>query len=164
MPDTIREISDNAFYGVGPYLTDINLPRGIVRIGNRAFYNCSYTSFSTLPFKLEEIGDEAFYSCEFGILRTIFNINYSEDEFEGTTISGRLLDLPPFLKTIGDRAFDNVDLEYVLIPKGVTEIGTYAFDSYYYDTLYFEHTEEEVQDLYTNGTPTGYRSNIRIVE
>lgn len=164
LPDTIREISDNAFYGVGRYLTDINLPRGIVRIGNRAFYNCSYTSFSTLPFKLEEIGDEAFYSCVFGILRTIFNINYSEDEFEGTTISGRLLDLPPFLKTIGDSAFDNVDLEYVLIPKGVTEIGTYAFDSYYYDTLYFEHTEEEVQDLYTNGTPTGYRSNIRIVE
>lgn len=164
LPDTIKLINDHAFDGVNTYLRQINLPKGITRIGNRAFYNCSYVSFSTLPFKLEEIGDEAFYSCKFGILRTIFNINYSEDEFEGTTISGRLLDLPPFLKTIGDSAFDNVDLEYVLIPKGVTEIGTYAFDSYYYDTLYFEHTEEEVQDLYTNGTPTGYRSNIRIVE
>ena len=163
LPKTIKEINDNAFYNVGIYLRSINLPNQITRIGDNAFYNCTYVSFAGLPFNLKEIGDSAFYNCDFSISNTTFIINYSESEYESRTITGRLFELPPFLESIGYLAFDNVDLEYILIPKEVTEINSTSFDSFYYEKLYFEHTEDEVLEMYNNNLPSNYMENVRIL-
>ena len=78
--------------------------KGIVRIGDNAFYNCMLESV-TLPSTVTEIGERAFYNCRI------------------TSI-----ELPANLTTIGAQAFVMCKITEITIPAQVTYIGVNAFN------------------------------------
>ncbi len=67
IPEGVREIAENAFYGRS--LRSIDLPSGIVRIGDRAFENCFGLMEIFIPETVTEIGDGAFEKCMGAYLR-----------------------------------------------------------------------------------------------
>lgn len=86
-------------------LKHATLPRTLVEIPQKAFFNCPLTTIN-LPGTVEKIG------------------NYA---FEGTSLSGSLY-LPNSLKTIGISAFEGLKLTGTLtIPDSVTTISSEAF-------------------------------------
>ena len=86
-------------------LKHATLPRTLVEIPQKAFFNCPLTTIN-LPGTVEKIGDYA---------------------FKGTSLSGSLY-LPNSLKTIGIGAFDSLKLTGTLtIPDSVTTISSEAF-------------------------------------
>lgn len=88
-------------------LKHATLPRTLVEIPQKAFFNCPLTTIN-LPDTVEKIG------------------NYA---FKGTSLSGSLY-LPNSLKTIGIGAFDSLKLTGTLtIPDSVTTISNEAFNN-----------------------------------
>ncbi len=88
-------------------LKHATLPRTLVEIPQKAFFNCPLTTIN-LPDTVEKIG------------------NYA---FKGTSLSGSLY-LPNSLKTIGVGAFDSLKLTGTLtIPDSVTTISNEAFNN-----------------------------------
>ena len=86
-------------------LKHATLPRTLVEIPQKAFFNCPLTTIN-LPGTVEKIG------------------NYA---FKGTSLSGSLY-LPNSLKTIGVGAFDGLKLTGTLtIPDSVTTISSETF-------------------------------------
>ena len=88
-------------------LKHATLPRTLVEIPQKAFFNCPLTTIN-LPDTVEKID------------------NYA---FKGTSLSGSLY-LPKSLKTIGVGAFDSLKLTGTLtIPDSVTTISNEAFNN-----------------------------------
>lgn len=57
-PQTVTDIEDAAF--LGSYISEIDIPNSINRIGSHAFYNCSSLNEAELPASLSFIGEKAF--------------------------------------------------------------------------------------------------------
>ncbi|MBO4892054.1 MAG: leucine-rich repeat protein [Prevotella sp.] len=86
-------------------LTSVSLPNSLVRIGIRAFAECSNLESIDLPSNIAVIDHKAFTSC----------------------ISLKSINLPPGLTKIDYATFDRCGLTSIIIPKGVAEIGNFAF-------------------------------------
>lgn len=104
------EIGDDFLQGSYGYVTSVELPSTVRRIGNRAFgngYNISEVSEVNLPNGLEDIGSYAFYNSKL------------------TEIS-----LPASLRSIGKYAFYNCEQLQgeLIIPENITNIGYNAFE------------------------------------
>lgn len=85
---------------------NVEIPKGVIRIGFRAFYRCSTLSSVTIPDSVTSIDDSAFWSC------------------------CPLTDLiiPNSVKSIGDSAFGRCQsLTVVSIPESIERIGDFAF-------------------------------------
>ncbi len=81
------------------------LPSGLTRIGDNAFYNCVSLRQIAIPEGVTAIGAYAFMYCP---LKENFTI-------------------PESVTTIGEHAFDTADIWYVTIPAAVASIGDGAF-------------------------------------
>ncbi|MDE5782448.1 MAG: leucine-rich repeat protein [Lachnospiraceae bacterium] len=86
---------------------EINLPEGVVRIDEAAFYDCSKITKVTLPDSVTQMGENVFQGCQ----------------------SLAEIHLPQSLTNIPSSAFSECSsLEEVIIPESVTDIGDYAFE------------------------------------
>ena len=105
LPTKLQTIGNNAFQDC-PYLTrKLELPSGVISIGDYAFEGTNYTSV-TLPNKLQTIGSHAFYNLPIK----------------------QKLNLPTTLTSIGDEAFADTQVYgYFEIPNGITYLGNGAF-------------------------------------
>ena len=83
------------------------LPSGLTRIGDNAFYNCVMLRTVTVPEGVTAIGASAFQFCP---------------------LKENLV-LPESLTFIGEHAFEAADIWYVTIPAAVAFIGDGAFSS-----------------------------------
>lgn len=103
-----ESIPDNSFSN--SELRTIVFPSGILKIGNKAFYECDGLENISIPNSVITIGDNAFYGCECKQVE---------------------LKLPEGLKVIGDYAFGawNDNIKEIIIPDSVTYVGTGAFQS-----------------------------------
>ena len=99
--------------------TSAEIPAGVSRIGDDAFYYCRRLESVTLPEGVTAIGAEAFYFCE---------------KLSSVT-------LPSTLTTIGRLAFRLSGLKSVTIPGSVTEIGSGAFNPGL-QTIYVDQGDE----------------------
>ena len=72
MPDTLRTVTvaegcagipDMAFYSC-QYITKINLPDSLEKIGIRSFYACRSLGEIAVPDRVKTISDDAFFGCE----------------------------------------------------------------------------------------------------
>ncbi len=104
MPDTVTEISENAFSGCTK-LTGVKISENVTSIVYRAFECCSSLSEIALPSKLVSIDERAFAGCS----------------QLGT------LSLPSSLKVIGGAAFASSGLKSIDLPDSVEELGYGAF-------------------------------------
>lgn len=88
IPDGITEIADAAFYGCS-WLTDIDLPDSIIKIGKSAFYESGLTHVA-IPKHVESIDSCAFDNCD--------ALTY--------------IIIPNSVKYVGDRAFTGSDYTF----------------------------------------------------
>lgn len=110
IPDSITEIKDDAFSGYdkgyyGSSLVHVDFPKGLTKIGKRAF---AYTDLDAvlIPPTVTEIGDGAFNNCDY--LESVF--------------------IPNSVKTIGDGAFFFCfNLRNVTLGNGISNIGKNVF-------------------------------------
>lgn len=127
----IKSIANNAFVA-----SDNTKPLQSINMENASYLTTfSFSDFTnlkhaTLPRTLVEIPQKAFFNCPLTTINlpgTVEKIdNYA---FKGTSLSGSLY-LPKSLKTIGVGAFDSLKLTGTLtIPDSVTTISNEAFYS-----------------------------------
>lgn len=125
----IKSIANNAFVA-----SDNTKPLQSINMENASYLTTfSFSDFTnlkhaTLPRTLVEIPQKAFFNCPLTTINlpgTVEKIdNYA---FKGTSLSGSLY-LPNSLKTIGISAFDSLKLTGTLtIPDSVTTISNEAF-------------------------------------
>lgn len=105
VPEGIEELGYGAFSGCSS-LKAIILPSTLKRIGDYAFKGCTCLEKIVLPDGLQEIGEKAFEQCN--RIRTI--------------------NLPASLRKIGNGAFQSLLIHLVIIPRGITELGTSPFE------------------------------------
>ena len=143
LPKSVISIDDGAFYDCRE-LTDINIPLNVVNIGKETFRNCIGLTSVTIPSSVTSIGGSAFAGCT-GIQKVIApNIAkwcaisfggdasnplyyahhlYSDDETEITSLV-----IPDGVTSIGSYAFHQcTDITSIVIPQSVIEIGNVAF-------------------------------------
>ncbi len=162
-------------------LTELDLGRGLMVIGDGVFNKCIGLREVTIPNSVASIGESAFSGCS--SLHTVtFGSsveNIGADAFNGCNLTE--LVLSPATKTIGENAFKGNNLKTIALGANVTEIGGYAFNgannlegvsitaltppaaenttfSYYDCPLYVSPSENDVvKDAYYNFTRCWYR-------
>lgn len=149
---TTRFIGSESFANAGRYLTSVDIPEGVVQIGERAFAGCSSLASVTLPSTLLSIDHYAFSGCTslasitipnsvkyigtgmFRGCRGLTNITLSNNIssipstcFSGcTSLTG--LTIPSSVKVIGDGSFKGcTSLTGLTIPSSVRMIGSDVF-------------------------------------
>lgn len=112
IPDSVKYIGSYAFDQCIA-LTEISIGKNVEFIGEEAFKDCYKAELKSFPIAVKEIGDSAFEDCT-----KITNVNFGNS-----------------LEKVGEKAFFGCNLETVIIPASIKEIGYYAFghcDDYYY--------------------------------
>ena len=99
-------IQDGVVTGCDKRVTEIAIPEGVTKIGEKAFYECKSLASITIPNGVTEIGYGAFSNCW----------------------SLASITIPNSVTKIGNGAFDNCrSLASITIPNSVTKIGSSMF-------------------------------------
>jgi hypothetical protein len=132
------EIPSHAFSGM-PQLEQVELNEGITRIGDWAFEGCTGLTGIDLPGALTDIRRNAFEGCSnlsdvhyLSAETRIFALSFDSDNepLENAswfyTISS-VLTMPESLREIEAEAFQNANIEQVLLHGDVNTVGSLAF-------------------------------------
>lgn len=136
LPETIKEISDLAFCAVSN-LEKINLPEGITKIGDEAFFSTALKSVD-FPDSLESIGSEAFCYTQIESVHIPKNVKEIFDnpflcceELKSFSVDKKNKNytvVNDFLCTKDKKTLiSGLNKEKVKIPKSIVNIGDYAF-------------------------------------
>ena len=82
VPDCVQIIGENAFEDSS--VIDVTLPEGLIKIGARAFANCTYLETIAFPDSLRIIDDEAFVGCARLDIEAREGIILGKDVFKNT--------------------------------------------------------------------------------
>ena len=153
IPDGVTGIGGWAFFGCSS-LTSITIPDTVTSIGSSAFCGCTGLEKITLPF----IGDKRHQSTDnfqypFGYIfgtSNYANTTAVVQEYCGDGTTNETYYIPSKLKTVVITDCDNIpygafynciSLENIVIPNGVTRIGSKAFcnTAYYNDISNWEN-------------------------
>ena len=142
IPEGVTSIGDYTFFNCES-ITMVVIPEGVTEIGRLAFSYCDSLMSITIPTSLTRMGYEAFIDCiklEAVYISDIaawcaidFNGSFSNPLFyaENLYFNGDLvteLVIPEGVTSIGSEAFGNYSsLESIIIPESVTSVGTAAF-------------------------------------
>ena len=143
LPAGITHIGDEAFKGCDSLVLD-SLPAALQEIGAGAFSWCKKLSAVTIPAGVKKIGKEAFAGCSSLLTITVEDGNANYIVVDGvlfnkekTTLvqypAGRVATsyvIPKEVTSIGEYAFNSAEnLTAVTIPAGVISIGEWAFSN-----------------------------------
>ena len=110
-------------------ITDLIIPQGVTRIGNRVFWGCRPLTNVVIPNSVKWIGNVAFACCS-GL--TNVTIPNSVTSIGGSAFSGctglKSITIPSSVTSIGGSAFSGcTGLKSITIPNSVTSVGNKAF-------------------------------------
>ena len=128
LPRTLVEIPQKAFFNCP--LTTINLPGTVEKIGNYAFKKTSLSGSLYLPNSLKTIGIGAFDSLKLTGTLTIPDsvTTISNEAFYNNKFTKLVISQNSSLTTIGNNAFRNNQISNAIaLPKSVTTIGNNTF-------------------------------------
>ena len=143
----VEEIEENAFQNCMELSGELLIPNSVVKIGNNAFENASFTETLTLSNNLINIGDCAFHGCKFTSTLTIPNSvkTIGSSAFSSTNFSS--LEFGNSVENIGNHAFSYN--EYMcgnlIIPASVVKIGDWAFYEVGIQYLEFETSDHNIE-------------------
>ena len=128
IPDGVLSIGDEAFYGC-TQLEKVNIPQSVTVIGDFAFYECTELSDISIPQGVMTIGNYAFRSCWF--LKSMFIpesvVDIGIAAFSDCTAL-EVVALPSTIEEISYSLFcDCISLHAVNVPEGVSFIDHNAF-------------------------------------
>ena len=119
LPSSVASIGEGAFSGCSG-LTSVEIPSSVTSIGESAFSGCSWLTSVELPSSVTSIGDFAFSGC------SIINLYYQGDLTRWCEVFERKTDL------LCKNLYINGELvRDLVIPDGITSIGTYVFSGCY---------------------------------
>lgn len=128
LPRTLVEIPQKAFFNCP--LTTINLPGTVEKIGNYAFEGTSLSGSLYLPNSLKAIGMGAFASLKLTGTLTIPDsvTTISSEAFYNNKFTKLVIGPNSSLTTIGNNAFRNNQISNAIaLPKSLTTVGYNAF-------------------------------------
>ena len=160
IPNSVTEIGDFASYNCDS-LTSVTIPNSVTTIGERAFCSCDSLTSVTIGDGVTTIGKEAFTYCDSLIRVTIPDsvTTIGADAFRGCTALSfvYISDIAAWCRICFDNCYSNpiyyagdlyLNGEWVLdlvIPDGVTEIGSYAFYKFFMlDSITIPHSVTEI--------------------
>lgn len=116
-------------YPAGKTSASYTVPRGVIRIGQGAFQNCTNLTSVSIPSGVIDIKHEAFSDCSNLVIVSIPSTVVGIGAFAFSRCSSLSnVSLPNGVTAIGDSAFSNCSgLVSVTIPTSVTKIGQGAF-------------------------------------
>ena len=127
-------------YFGGKELTELVIPEGVTEVGSNAFMDCPSLRSVTLPNSLKMVGEGAFKGCDSLTALTITGNmeQINPDAFSGCTInevSVLIGDLAKYCTANNTHLlpgtkhlyFGGEELTELVIPEGVTEVGSNAF-------------------------------------
>ena len=137
LPSSLEEIGAGAFIYCYD-LTSLTIPEGVKFIGADAFFGCNLQNTVTIPSTVYFIGESAFSANP-----NLSGINVAEgnsrykgingcliETSSGTLITGCSNSVIPEgegITRIGNYAFSYLKIQSVVLPSGVTSVGTGAF-------------------------------------
>lgn len=141
LPDTIKEIRENAFYRCVSLRT-INFPKNLERLHDLALTNAYELNGLKLNRNLKYIEDYAFQLCD---SINIMNIPGSVESISKNTFQNMsdlyMLRFMEGTKEIWeDVALNNAKMRFIVIPPSVKSIGSHAFG---YNYFYPDYTKRE---------------------
>ena len=128
IPSSVIRVGNRAFYQCTG-MKHLALGNGVTCIGNEAFYNCTGLTSITIPGNVKSINPYAFQVCTGLTDLIIFNgvTNIGSCAFHGCTALKNVA-VPGSVKCICSYAFNGCSgLTNLAIGDGVTNIGDYAF-------------------------------------
>ena len=128
LPRTLVEIPQKAFFNCP--LTTINLPGTVEKIGNYAFKGTSLNGSLYLPNSLKTIGISAFEGLKLTGTLTIPDsvTTISSEAFYNNKFTKLVIGQNSSLTTIGNNAFRNNQISNAIaLPKSLTTVGYNAF-------------------------------------
>ena len=137
LPSSLTRIGNSAFSQCAN-VPAVTLHEGLTYIGSFAFGTCTGLTAIHLPSTVTSLGSNPFSGCANIETITVDPNNTRYDAREGCnaiirTSSNELVSgcaasvIPSSVKRIGYGAFNNVGLESVTLPEGLTYIDTFAF-------------------------------------
>ncbi|OAV75413.1 hypothetical protein Barb7_00973 [Bacteroidales bacterium Barb7] len=127
LPDDLKTIGDSVFWNC-VNLNSIEIPNSVKTIGTDAFTNCTNLNSIEMPNSVETIGTGAFTNCtNLDSIKLSNSLRDLSDELFKTCISLRSIEISGFVKNIGNRCFENVPLESIVLHEGLISIGDAAF-------------------------------------
>ncbi len=144
IPNSVTSIGSDTFYNCYG-LTSVTIPNSVTSIGSYAFGGCKGLTSIVIPNSVTSIGSYAFYSCDgltsvhISDIAAWCNIKFSDYSANPLYYANHLymngkeikdLVIPEGVTSIGSYAFYKCsDLTSIEIPNSVTSIGSYAFQS-----------------------------------
>ena len=142
LPNSLTEIPDHAFSNCTS-LKEIDIPDGVTAIRKSAFYNCDSLITVTIPKNVTVLYEYCFANCDKldtvtlpDSLETIYYYAFGE------CVNLKNINIPTGWKTVGtygDETPNQDDtgsifygcskLQYLIVPKGITELPAYAFNN-----------------------------------
>lgn len=171
LPATATAIGPGAFAGC-PALTTITFPAELTSIGDHAFAGCQALTTVTLPAGLARLGDGAFMRCK--ALTTVQSADGSAttlmvgneafmdcNNLTAVTLSNRMA-------AIGDRAFAGTGLQALdlLSYNQLKTVGEFAFVQSQLNTIKFPANVTTIGRgalLYTNVTSTAMPQQLKVI-
>ena len=134
----LTEIHPYTFYSCNR-LESVTVGNNVTSIGNSAFYDCYNLTSVTIPDSVTSIGSSAFQYCS--NLKQI----YITDLAAWIGISG-LSVLTQSNSSQKSLYLNNALLKDVVIPDGVTSIGSYAFNTFSFTSVTIPDSVESIDD------------------
>lgn len=110
-------------------ITSVNIPDGVKKIGDKAFFDCKNLENIKIPDSVESIEKNAFMHC--ASLKSIEipeSVKSIREYAFASCISLESIEIPESVQHIGKGAFGNcISLESVEIPDSITNIAVCAF-------------------------------------
>lgn len=131
VPTSVESIMANAFSGCSN-LVNVTLNNGLKSIGSSAFFGTKISAI-TIPSSVTSLGVSVFEECSNLVNVTFVNGSQIAEISDRLFYKCRYLrpfSIPATVTSLGDSAFSHCTyyLTSVVVPKAVTEIGSYCFE------------------------------------
>lgn len=145
----------------------IIIPNFVTTIGRDSFYGCETVESIDLPYSITYIESFAFEECDNleniyyrGTIKTWCNIKiysnpmtFAEHFYmlNGKNVFTEVtsIEIPTTIKTLGHGQFKGLNIDRILIPVSVVEIGYLAFET---EIIYYQGTLEQWNEIIIHGS------------